>query len=92
MILALITTNLIVAILTFFARMFHMNLVEDPNQYCEKINNFYVVLLCLIPVLNLYFLCCFIYKIFVICPDNFEKKIDKNFVTLFITTILKKGI
>lgn len=92
MVLALITINLIVAIITFFARIIHMNLVEDANQYCEKINNFYVVLLCLIPVLNVYFLCCFIYKIFIMCPDNLEKKIGKNFVTLFITTILKKGI
>ena len=92
MVLTLITINLIVAILTFFARMFYMNLVEDSNQYCEKINNFYVVLLCLIPILNLYFLCCFIYKIFVMCPDNLEKKMNKNFFTLFIVTILKKGI
>lgn len=92
MILALITINLIIAIITFFARTIHMNLVEDSNQYCEKINNFYIILLCLIPVLNLYFLCCFIYKIFVMVPDNLETKMNKNFFTLFITTILKKGI
>ena len=92
MVLTLITINLMIAILTFFARMFYMHLVEDPNQYCEKINNFYVILLCSIPVLNLYFLFCFIYKIFVMVPDNLEKKMNKNFVTLFITTILKKGI
>lgn len=92
MVLTLITINLMVTIITFFTRIFHMYLVEDPNQYCEKINNFYVVLLCSIPVLNLYFLCCFICKIFLMVPNNLEKKMNKNFVTLFITTILKKGI
>lgn len=92
MVLTLITINLMVTIITFFARIFHMYLVEDPNQYCEKINNFYIVLLCSIPVLNLYFLCCFICKIFLMVPNNLEKKMNKNFVTLFITTILKKGI
>lgn len=92
MILTLVTLNLMVTIITFFARTLHMYLVEDANQYCEKISNFYVVLLCSIPVLNLYFLCCFICKIFLMVPNNLEKKIDRNFVTLFITAILKKGI
>lgn len=92
MILTLVTINLMVTIITFFARTFHMYLVKDANQYCEKISNFYVVLLCSIPVLNLYFLCCFICKIFLMVPDNFKNKIDKNFFTLFITAILKKGI
>lgn len=92
MVLTLITINLMVTIVTFFARTIHMILVEDPNQYCEKINNFYVILLCSIPVLNLYFLCCFICKIFLMVPNNLEKNINKNFITLFITTILKKGI
>lgn len=92
MILTLVTINLMVTIITFFARTFYMYLVEDPNQYCEKINNFYVVLLCSIPVLNLYFLCCFICKIFLMVPNNLEKKINKNFFALFIATILKKGI
>lgn len=92
MVLTLITINLMVTIITFFARTFHMYLVEDTNQYCEKINNFYVVLLCSIPILNLYFLCCFICKIFLMVPNNLEKKIDKNFFTLFIAAILKKGI
>lgn len=92
MVLMLITINLMVTIITFFARTLHMYLVEDPNQYCEKINNFYVVLLCSIPVLNLYFLSCFICKLFLMSPDNLKKKINNNFFTLFITTILKKGI
>lgn len=92
MVLTLITINLMVTIVTFFARTIHMILVEDPNQYCEKINNFYVILLCSIPVLNLYFLCCFICKIFLMVPNNLEKNINKNFITLFITTIFKKGI
>lgn len=92
MVLMLVTLNLMVTIITFFARTIHMNLVEDSNQYCEKISNFYVVLLCSIPILNLYFLSCFICKLFLMNPDNLKKKINKNFVTLFITTILKKGI
>ena len=92
MILTLVTLNLMVTIITFFARTIHMILVEDINQYCEKINNFYVVLLCSIPVLNLYFLSCFICKLFLMSPDNLKKKVNNNFFTLFITTILKKGI
>lgn len=74
MVLTLITINLMVTIITFFARTFHMYLVEDTNQYCEKINNFYVVLLCSIPVLNLYFLSCFICKLFLMSPDNLKKR------------------
>lgn len=74
MVLMLITINLMVTIITFFARTLHMYLVEDINQYCEKINNFYVVLLCSIPVLNLYFLSCFICKLFLMSPDNLKKR------------------
>lgn len=74
MLLTLIVLNLLVTIITFFVRTFYMSLIDDVNQYCEKINNFYVVLLCSIPILNVYFLCCFICKIVIMSPDNLWKK------------------